>query len=323
MEYLFVLVALFVAELIYFKLADHYNIIDRPNERSSHSQITLRGGGIVFYFAALAYFIYSDFSYPYFMLGLTAITLISFLDDIYTLSNKIRLLVHLVSVLLMFFQWNLFSLSWLWIIPALIAVIGVINVYNFMDGINGITAWYSIVVLGLLSVVNHNVYFVDQNLILYIIIGCVVFGFFNFRNKAKAFAGDVGSVYMAFIVVFLLGQLIIITGDFIYVLFLAVYGVDAVWTIFQRAVKRENIFKAHRSHLYQYLSNEAKVNKLYVAFGYGILQLVVGYGVINMSSKDTTTQIIFSISLVVVMSLIYLVVKNKVVRRYIKEDRLV
>ncbi|MDR2221549.1 MAG: glycosyltransferase family 4 protein [Flavobacteriaceae bacterium] len=317
MEYIIVLAILFIAELVYFKIADKYNIIDKPNERSSHTQITLRGGGVVFYFGALAYFIYSCFEYPYFIIGLTAITLISFLDDIFTLSNKIRLLVHLGSVLLMFYQWNLFELSWLWIVPALIGVIGTINAYNFMDGINGITAWYSIVVLALLALVNQTVGFIAMDLILFALLGAVVFTFFNFRNKAKAFAGDVGSVSMAFIVVFLLGQLIITTGNFSYILFLAVYGIDAVWTIVHRALNKENIFQAHRTHLYQYLSNEAKVNKLYVSFGYGVLQFVIGYGVIDMASKDVVTQVIFAISLLVLMSVVYLVVKKKVIERYV------
>lgn len=319
MEYIIVLAVLFIAELVYFKIADKYNIIDKPNERSSHTQITLRGGGIVFYFGALAYFVYSGFEYPYFMLGLTAITLISFLDDIFTLSNKIRLLVHLGSVLLMFYQWDLFDLSWLWILPALIGVIGTINAYNFMDGINGITAWYSMVVLALLALVNQTVGFIAMDLILFALVGAVVFAFFNFRTKAKAFAGDVGSVSMAFIVVFFIGQLIITTGNFIYILFLAVYGIDAVWTIVRRALKKENIFQAHRTHLYQYLSNEAKVNKLYVSFGYGVLQFIIGYGAILMASQDTCTQVAFAVGVLVVMSVVYLLVKGNVISRYVKE----
>ncbi|MFM9403629.1 MraY family glycosyltransferase [Myroides odoratimimus] len=317
MEYIIVLAVLFIAELVYFKIADKYNIIDKPNERSSHTQITLRGGGVVFYFGVLAYFIYSGFEYPYFIIGLTAITLISFLDDIFTLTNKIRLLVHLGSVLLMFYQWNLFELSWLWIVPALIGVIGTINAYNFMDGINGITAWYSIVVLALLALVNQTVGFVAMDLILFALLGVVVFAFFNFRAKAKAFAGDVGSVSMAFIVVFLLGQLIITTGNFVYILFLGVYGIDAVWTILRRALKKENIFQAHRTHLYQYLSNEVKVNKLYVSFGYGILQFIIGYGAILMTSQDVCTQVAFAVGVLVVMSGVYLLVKGRVIKKYI------
>lgn len=316
MEYIIVLAILFIAELVYFKIADKYNIIDKPNERSSHTQVTLRGGGVVFYFAVLAYFIYSGFQYPYFMLGLTAITLISFLDDIFTLSNKIRLLIHLGSVLLMFYQWQLFELSWLWILPALIGVIGTINAYNFMDGINGITAWYSIVVLALLAMVNDTVHFVDSNLIIYTMLGAAVFAFFNFRTKAKSFAGDVGSVSMAFIVVFLLGQLIITTGNFTYILFLAVYGIDAVWTIIRRALRKENIFKAHRSHLYQYLSNEAGVNKLYVAFGYGVIQYFIGSAAIALTKENTTVQVGVSIGILVVLSIAYLLLKQRVIKRF-------
>lgn len=316
MEYIIVLAILFIAELVYFKVADKYNIIDKPNERSSHTQVTLRGGGVVFYFGVLAYFIYSGFEYPYFFLGLTAITVISFLDDIFTLSNKIRLLIHLISVLLMFYQWDLFSLSWLWIVPALIGVIGTINAYNFMDGINGITAWYSLVVLALLANVNETVQFVDADLIIYTALGAAVFFVFNFKAKAKCFAGDVGSVSMAFIVVYLLGQLIITTGNFIYILFLAVYGIDAVWTIVRRALRKENIFKAHRSHLYQFMSNEAGINKLYVAFGYGIIQYLIGSSVIALTAESTAVQIGVSIAILVVMSVTYLALKQRIIKKH-------
>lgn len=316
MEYLLLVLILFIAELAYFKIADKYNIIDKPNERSSHTQITLRGGGIIFYLGVLAYFIYSGFEYPWFFLGLTLMTAISFLDDVFTLSNKIRLLIHLVSVLLMFYQWDLFSLSWLWIAPALIGVIGTINAYNFMDGINGITAWYSIVVLSLLALVNMDVNFIDQRLIFYVMIGAAVFAFFNFRNKAKAFAGDVGSVSMAFIVVFLLGQLIITTGNFIYILFLAVYGIDAVWTIVRRLLRKENIFEAHRSHLYQFMSNESGINKLYVAFGYGIIQYFIGSAIISLTDESVEIQLGVSIGILVIMSIAYLMLKRRIIKKH-------
>jgi hypothetical protein len=91
MNYILLAAALFILEIVYFKLADHFNIIDKPNERSSHTSITLRGGGIIFYFGVLAWFILSGFQSPYFFAGLTAITFISFVDDIRNLSsNKIK-----------------------------------------------------------------------------------------------------------------------------------------------------------------------------------------------------------------------------------------
>ena len=87
MYYLLILVLLFLAELFYFRIADKCNIIDKPNERSSHTRITLRGGGIIFFFGALAYFLTNQFEYPWFMLALTLITFISFVDDIRSTSQ--------------------------------------------------------------------------------------------------------------------------------------------------------------------------------------------------------------------------------------------
>ncbi|MGB7526481.1 MraY family glycosyltransferase [Sphingobacterium cellulitidis] len=317
MEYLVLFLILIVLECLYFKLADKYNIIDKPNLRSSHTSITLRGGGIIFYFGALAYFIISGFQYPWFFIGLTFMTFISFLDDIITLSNKVRLIFHFASVLLMVYQLNLFSLPWYYLIITFIIVVGVINAYNFMDGINGMTACYSLSVGGLLILVNNKINFVDQKLILYSMFGVLVFSFFNFRVKAKTFAGDVGSVSIAYILLFFLAALIIKTGNLIYILFLTVYGIDTVWTILRRIKLRENIFKAHRSHLYQFLGNEAGYNKLVISFIYGFIQFIIGLVIIWITQFNYDTQIIFSISLLVTFSLIYLVIKNSILKNII------
>ncbi|MFV0170300.1 glycosyltransferase family 4 protein [Empedobacter falsenii] len=316
MNYLIIFVLLFIIEIAYFKFADKYNIIDKPNERSSHTTITLRGGGIIFYFGALIFFITSGFQYPFFFVGLTAITLISFLDDIYTLSNKIRLSIHLISMLLMFYQLQLFAMP-LWILPiALVICIGIINAYNFMDGINGITVSNSLAVLILLALANQQVNFVDNALIYYTILTCLVFGFFNFRNKAKCFAGDVGSVCIAFIIVFLLALLMIKTGNIIYILFLSVYGLDTVLTIIRRLSKKENIFEAHRSHLYQYLANENKTNRLLISAIYGIIQLIIGLIIIYLTKYSFQIQIISSIVLLIVFSAIYLLIKNSLIKKH-------
>lgn len=317
MIYLVIFLVLFVAELLYFRIADQFNIIDKPNERSSHTSITLRGGGIIFYLGVLAYFVLLGFPYPYFFLGLTLMTVVSFADDIMTLSNKIRLLVHLISVLLMAYELDVFGMPWYYLAITFVVVIGVINAYNFMDGINGITACYSLAVGGLLMLVSHHIDFIDRNLLIYSMLSVLVFAFFNFRTKAKCFAGDVGSVAIAFILLFALAALILTTQNLIYMLFLAVYGVDTVWTIVRRLSKGENIFQAHRSHLYQYLGNEAGVNKLLVSFLYGALQFGIGVAVIQVAEKSLSFQLIFSVSLLVVLSIIYLVTKGYVLRKYV------
>lgn len=271
-----ILIGLFILELVYFKIADRFNIIDKPNHRSSHTTITIRGGGILFGLAALIFFFAYGFAYPWFILGLTMISLISFLDDIYTLNNKIRLGIHLIAVLLLFYQWQLFSLPLYWIPIALVFVIGTINAYNFMDGINGITGGYSLLTIATLYYINESIVsFTSSELIVIVGLSLVVFNFFNFRKKARCFAGDVGSVSIAFIIVFFIGQLIIQTQNFAYILLLLFYGLDAVFTIIFRLIRKENIFEAHRSHFYQYLSNEIKWPHLVVVGIYLAVQLAM------------------------------------------------
>jgi len=302
---------------LYFKIADKFNIIDKPNQRSSHSTITLRGGGIIFYIAILIFFIQSGFSYPWFMLGLTLMATISFLDDIVEISTRLRLAVHFSSVLLMAFQMGIFSPPWYYIIVTFVIVVGVINAYNFMDGINGITALYSLVVCGLLYYVNQTVQFIAQDFLIYTLMGILVFAFFNFRNKAKCFAGDVGSVGIAYILLFALGTLIFKTGDFIYILFLAVYGVDAIWSIVRRLYLGENIMEGHRTHLYQYLANEAGYNRLLISGMYGALQLILGIAVIYFAQFDGKIKWFFAVLIVVSLSAVYLALKNYIIRQYV------
>lgn len=317
MEYLVVLVLLFALELLYFRVADRFNIIDKPNERSSHSTITLRGGGVIFYIAALVYFVLSGFQYPWFFLGLTLMTVISFMDDVMTLSNRVRLLVHFISVGLLASELGVFVMPWYILLVLFIVVVGVINAYNFMDGINGITAAYSIAIGTLLMIVNRQVGFIDQDLLIYTMIGVLVFAFFNFRTRAKCFAGDVGSVAISFILVFALGALIFHTQNLLYLLFLTVYGVDSVWTILRRLYLRENIFQAHRSHLYQFLGNEAGVNKLLVSAIYGVFQFGIGLLVIQVAQESVAHQWWFTVTLVLSLSAIYLALKSYVIRRHV------
>ena len=279
MYYVIILVLLFLTELFYFRVADKFNIIDKPNERSSHSRITLRGGGIIFYFGALAYFLTNDWEYPWFILALSLITFISFVDDIRSTSQGLRLVFHFSAMALMFYQWGLFSLSWWWIIIALIVCTGIINAYNFMDGINGITGGYSLIILGALAYINEEmVSFAEPALIYTVLCSVVVFCFFNFRRKAKCFAGDVGSVSIAFILLFLIGKLILKTEDFSWMILLAVYGVDSVLTIIHRLMLHENIGLPHRKHMYQLMANELKIPHVGVSLIYMGAQALVILG---------------------------------------------
>lgn len=292
--------------LLYFRIADHYNIIDKPNERSSHSELTIRGGGIIFLFSGLCMLALApSFWMP--ILGLFIIGIISFIDDRITLSGKIRVLFHLIAVTLLFVSLNIFIILPWWLCVALyIVVIGIINAYNFMDGINGITGAYSLVVLLGLQYVNYELTsFIRPDLIWFPILGSIVFLFFNFRKKAKCFAGDVGSVSIAFWIIFLLLKLIIESGNYSYILFLSVYGVDTVLTIIHRLKLKQNIFEAHRLHFYQVLANEQKWPQLLVSSIYALLQLLIVVAIIFIPCSF----IISSIAILVPLVSIYLFFK--------------
>ena len=308
MYYIIVLVLLFLAELFYFKLADKCYIIDKPNERSSHTKVTLRGGGIIFYFGALVYFLTNHWEYPWFMVALTLITFISFVDDIRSTSQGLRLVFHFSAMALMFYQWGLFSLSWWWIIVALVICTGIINAYNFMDGINGITGGYSLVVLVALAYINSEITtFVESALINTVLCSVLVFCFFNFRKKAKCFAGDVGSVSIAFILLFLIGKLILMTGDFSWIILLSVYGVDSVLTIIHRLMLHENIGLPHRKHMYQLMANELKMPHVVVALTYMVAQAVIIMGYISCQSYGYT----FLLCMVLLLGIVYICFMKK------------
>lgn len=301
--YLSFFVLLFVLQLLYFKIADKFNIIDKPNERSSHTVITLRGGGMVFYLGALLSFFTTHFHYPYFISGLTLIAAVSFADDVKPISSKLRLPFHFGAMALMFYEWGLFSQPWYFLVLAFVLSVGIVNAYNFMDGINGITGAYSISVLLALLFINKFVQpFVDNELIYSMVLAVMVFNIFNFRKKARCFAGDVGSVTIAFFIVFLLGKLIIETSDFTYILFLGVYGVDAVLTIIHRIILKENIFEAHRKHAYQLMANELKISHLIVSLLYAGLQLVVSLAVVY--------DYCIAIALVILLGFVYITFKR-------------
>ncbi len=276
MKYILLFVVLAISLKIYIQIAKRFNIVDRPNSRSSHNKVTVRGGGIIFPISALCWFIYSGFQFPWFFTGLIIISMISYFDDLTQVSSQLRLVVHCCALLLLFTELEMLKMPWWSWIPLLIISAGAINSYNFMDGINGITGGYSLSVLsGIWIVNNYQVEFISNELIYFILISIVVFSYFNFRANAKCFAGDVGSISIAFIVVFLLAKLIIQSGNWLYILFLSIYGVDSVLTIIHRIIQKENIFVAHRKHLYQLLVNELKITHLRVTSIYSILQFVI------------------------------------------------
>ena len=312
--YIIIFILLLIAELLYFRIADKCNIIDKPNERSSHSTIVLRGGGIIFLIGVWIWSAFFGFQYPWFLVGLTLVAGISFVDDVHSLPDSVRLVAQFAAAAMAFYQLGILHWSMWWIILlALVVYVGATNVINFMDGINGITAGYSLVVLIPLALVNLTDTFVAQSLIVSTILASLVFCVFNFRpkGKAKCFAGDVGSIGIAFIMLFLLGHLIIRTGDITWLIFLLVYGVDGCLTIAHRIMLHENLGEAHRKHVYQIMANELKIGHVKVALLYMVIQLIISLGFIYFCPNTMLAHWLYLIGAFVVLAIVYILFMKK------------
>lgn len=314
LTYLIIVVLLFIMELVYFKIADKCNIIDKPNERSSHSSIVLRGGGIIFLIGIWVWSLFFGFQYPWFLSAVTLIAGISFIDDIRSLPDSVRLVVQFVAMALMFYQLDMLHVDLWWVVLiGLVVCVGATNVINFMDGINGITAGYSLAVILPLAALNVNEQFIEQSFLNVSIISILVFAFFNFRSKGKAkcFAGDVGSIGMAFIMLFAIGKLIMATSDVTYLIFLLVYGVDGCLTICHRIMLHENLGEAHRKHAYQLMANELKIGHVQVSSIYMILQLLISLGFIYACPDTVIWHWIYLVCTFVILSVAYILFKKK------------
>lgn len=312
--YLLIFFVLFLAELFYFRMADRFNIIDKPNERSSHTFIVLRGGGIIFLLGLWIWGFFFGFSAPWFLLAVTLIGGVSFIDDIRSLPDSVRLVAQFIAMVMMFHQLDILHWNMWWIVLlALIVCVGASNIINFMDGINGITAGYSLSVLFPLMLVNEKLGFVDSSLIYVSTLSVLVFCSFNFRPKgrAKCFAGDVGSISIAYILLFMIGNLIIKTTDVTYLVFLLVYGVDGCMTIIHRIILHENIGQAHRKHAYQLMANELKIGHVKVSLVYTCLQLAVSLAFIYVIPDTVTAHWMYLLAVVVVVALSYVVFMKK------------
>lgn len=266
----------FVMLHAYLFLGKKWKIYDVPNERSSHHKIVVRGSGIVLLVLnIIGVFFVNDVS-DYLLLGGLSIGVVTgFLDDYRSLKTSIRFLLYLSAILLILFGVaEIQNLPLIISLLTIIVLLGAVNTYNFMDGINGITAIYSLVFLFtslfLFIQLNAN----DTTVVLYIYLAFfAAFFYFNFRKNALLFLGDSGSVSMGLLAAFVVVQLGQQLESWTPIVLLSVYGVDSVGTIILRILRKENIFKAHRSHLYQDLVHIKKWSHLQVSVFYGLLQL--------------------------------------------------
>ena len=316
---------LLMVELVYFKVADKYNIIDNPNERSSHKTIVLRGGGIIFTIGLWIWSIVFGFQYPWLLAGVTLAAGISFVDDIHSLPDSLRLVVQFTAMFLVFQEVGLLTVveggSWLIqgliVLAALIVCVGGTNIYNFMDGINGITGGYSLAILIPLIIKNEELRmkngegFVEPSLLIVVGLSLLVFCLFNFRKRAKCFAGDVGSIGIALILTFCIAKLMMVTDDVAWIVLFLIYGVDGVLTICHRIMLHENLGQAHRKHAYQLMANELKIPHVVVSTIYIVLQLAVSLIAIYVIPDTVAAHWVYLVCSGVVMAVVYVLFKMK------------
>lgn len=311
------------------RIAHRYGFHDHPNGRSSHRQPTVTGMGIILVLAFIIYLFFQPYNLPeYFVLGFFLLTVISFVDDLYFLKHSFRLIFQVFAVTIMVYQLpfqshgkEVIALG----IAAIIFGVGVLNAYNFMDGINGMLALHCLLVLSCMVYLNetlvdkegHIIHFTSTAFILSAMAPLAVFGFFNIRHRALAFIGDVGSIGAAFIILFLMYNLLITTGNYIYLLLFSIFGADAGLTVVYKLILRENIFVPHRDFLFKKLVHLAKLPHLKVSVYYFLAQMLINVTVIGFfpTTPKLSTQLAILFIAVIGLISVYIFIQSLISRR--------
>ena len=312
---LFLLAAILITLgfFVYFRIARRFRIVDLPNHRTMHKGATIRGGGIVILVAMLIYMLFIFNPGNFFVIGLATIGTLGFADDLLDLPGRVRLPLQLLSVVLIVMALHLNqNLSLLWLIAITIIATGVLNAYNFMDGINGMTGGYSLIAIVTLAFINAKLYpFVSGEFLLFFGLSVLIFNFFNFRKKAACFAGDVGSFTIAYIIVYLILKLIIVSAQPAFILLLTLYGIDTIYTIIERLWQKQNIFKAHRMHLFQVAISHTGMPHLRMSGIYMTGQLLINLIVLVIIKYPWPVQWPIVVVIMMTLSIIYIGLKLK------------
>lgn len=246
-------------------LLEKFNLKDTPNQRSNHTRITPTGGGIAMVLLFLVFAFSAAITNPALpsslpiILGLgTALALVSMLDDIFTIPSKVRLVIHLVvtsiAVNTTLPTGMFLGADWAWLEMLFIVFLWVwfLNLYNFMDGIDGITGMQTISICTGISLILILFPYDIFGLLIPLLLIAAVAGFLYWNwHPAHVFMGDVGSVFIGFLLGYLLLHLLY-SGFYAAALLIPLYYlIDSGVTLLKRLKDRENIFEAHSRHFYQ------------------------------------------------------------------------
>ena len=288
----------------------------------------MTGMGLVLVCAFMFYGFSTGFTLPdYFVIGVLMLATVSFIDDLIFLKHSLRFLFQIVALLLMLWQLPITSQNQELLVLAcagLIFGIGVINAFNFMDGINGMLLLNCFVILGSFFYLNEFVEdaagnplnFTDSNFILSMMIAVAIMAFLNVRNKAVAFMGDVGSMTISIIILYLMYSLLLATGNYIYLLLFSIFGIDAGLTVGYKLILRQNIFVPHRDFLFKRLVHIARFPHLKVSIGYALVQLFINALVLMLpASMKYAQQLSLLFIGITVQVVTYVLLRNSMVRR--------
>lgn len=328
MIYIFTLVLLLLMLQLYFPFARKRNMLAGVNHRSSHTKPVITGAGFIFFVSYVIYgvvlFYQSSDNFPwYFFIGLSMLSVVSFIDDLEEVWFLWRLLIQLVAMSLLLWQIQIDEPS-LALMPSVVQwsaivmcwgfSVGLLNMYNFMDGLNGMLGGLVLSTLIPLYLINEYVSpFVDSQLIYFTLIPTLLFLFYNARKQAICFSGDVGAIAVGYVMVYLLIKLMINTGNVAYLAIFSSVFIEAGLTIVQRLFAGENIFQPHRIHLFQLMCNEGKRNHVAVSALYAGVQLFFGLLLfaLNYYGVSTWIQNLIVWPLVAALGIIYLLYKRK------------
>lgn len=277
------------------------------------SNKVVTGGGIIIPLACIAADIYSAhhfFLYPYFLTGIVIIATISFIDDIYDVSPWLRLGVHFACAVLLLLQMGVeapwIEMPWWLCAIVVVGIVALVNTFNFIDGIKGITGCYSLAVL-----LPCYLTFIPVNEMVFLCITAAIIAFccFNFSTPERCYCGDTGSISIGYFAAFLIlcyASLSPVSGnvpqppmlidglDLTAIIFVIVYLIDSSFTLTKRILRRENIFTAHRCHIYQRLAFEAGVPHMRIAIGYAATQAAISVAYVIAPPKHHLTVLIVS-----------------------------
>ncbi len=246
-------------------------LLDIPNHRSSHTIPTPRGGGLgmlLAFVVALPCLLWLEPSTdPLFVAQVVSVlfplALIGYLDDLKSLPALTRYGIQLLSAGLAVLWFGPFPQPWLMnfgalgvgmsIVLTLIGFTTLVNLTNFMDGLDGLVGGISFIQFCFLA------WYLSQPI--WFVLAAAVVGFLWWNwPPAKIFMGDVGSTTLggAMTLALLSGSQQMATPSQSWALLaltLPITG-DAIYTLFRRFMRHENLFQAHRSHIYQRLHQQ-------------------------------------------------------------------